>query len=170
MDKKKIIAAAGVAALVALLVIILMVAAREEPKPEPVAAPKPPPPPPEAPAEIITTTEKKLAKVASLKSVAANEEFQRNVQVMQARKQQAISLQVQMEQAADEKEKTRLKQRYDQLMTRLNADNQKMIATYGFSLTRNYTLVIEKSHVYMEVTDEEAAMLRARIKEKAASP
>ena len=48
------------------------------------------------------------------------------------------------------------------LIKQLNADNQKMIQAYGFTLTRNYTLVIEKAHIYMEVSAEEAALLKAR--------
>jgi hypothetical protein len=31
-----------------------------------------------------------------------------------------------------------------------------MVKTYGFSLGRNYRLVVEKAYVYMAVSDEEA--------------
>jgi hypothetical protein len=34
-----------------------------------------------------------------------------------------------------------------------------MRKTYGFSLDRNYSVVIEKAHGYMFVTEEEAAQL-----------
>ncbi len=32
---------------------------------------------------------------------------------------------------------------------------------YGFSLTRNYMYVYEKAHVYMQVSDQEAARIQA---------
>jgi hypothetical protein len=31
-----------------------------------------------------------------------------------------------------------------------------MFKTYGFSLNRNYVLTVEKSHIHMWVTEEEA--------------
>ena len=34
-----------------------------------------------------------------------------------------------------------------------------MRKAYGFSLDRNYTLVVETAHVYMFVTDEEATKI-----------
>ena len=42
------------------------------------------------------------------------------------------------------------------MLEKLNENNKKMFDTYGFSLTRNYTQVVETSHVYMLVTTEEA--------------
>jgi hypothetical protein len=39
-----------------------------------------------------------------------------------------------------------------------------MRKTYGFSIDRNYTVVIETAHVYMFVTDEEAAKIEAAAK------
>ena len=52
-------------------------------------------------------------------------------------------------------------------MAKLNENNDAMRKAYGFSLDRNYTLEIEKAHVYMLVTEEEAAKLEAA--EKAAA-
>ena len=51
-------------------------------------------------------------------------------------------------------------------MAKLTEDNQKMIKAYGFSLERNYTLVTEVAHVFMFVSDEEAAKVE---KEQAAA-
>ena len=44
-----------------------------------------------------------------------------------------------------------------------------MKKTYGFSIERNYTLVIETAHVYMFVTDEEATKIEAAAKADAAA-
>ena len=43
----------------------------------------------------------------------------------------------------------------DDIMLKLNENNDKMFKTYGFSLTRNYTISIAKANVYMLVSDEE---------------
>ena len=41
-----------------------------------------------------------------------------------------------------------------------------MQKAYGFSLSRNYTMEIETAHIYMQVTDEEAARVDAASKVK----
>jgi hypothetical protein len=41
-----------------------------------------------------------------------------------------------------------------------------MEKAYGFSLSRNYTIEIEKANVYMIVTDEEAAKIEAAQKQQ----
>ena len=43
-----------------------------------------------------------------------------------------------------------------------------MVGAYGFSLQRNYVLVIERSHVYMRVTPEEAELVKQRLAEAGA--
>jgi hypothetical protein len=50
-------------------------------------------------------------------------------------------------------------------MKSLNDNNKKMIENYGFSLNRNYILVVEKAHIYMHVTPEEAAKVEAKLAE-----
>ena len=37
-----------------------------------------------------------------------------------------------------------------------------MFKTYGFSLNRNYVLTVEKAHVHMWVTEEEALAIKAK--------
>jgi hypothetical protein len=37
-----------------------------------------------------------------------------------------------------------------------------MFKTYGFSLNRNYVLTVEKAHVHMWVTEEEAQAIKAK--------
>ena len=44
-------------------------------------------------------------------------------------------------------------------MAKLNENNQKMVKTYGFSLTRNYTMIVETSHIYMFVSEAEATRI-----------
>lgn len=112
--------------------------------------------------------QQKLVKIATLNTAEANREFQANVQVMQAQRQKAVELNAAMEKEKDAKKKAELKTQLDQAMAKLNEDNDKMQKAYGFSLARNYTMVIETAHIYMLVTDEEAAVIEKAEKEAAA--
>jgi uncharacterized FlaG/YvyC family protein len=105
--------------------------------------------------------QQKLLKVSTLKTAEANREFQANIQLLQAQRQAAIQLNTEMEKETDAAKKKTLKGQLDALMAKLNENNEKMRNAYGFSLDRNYTLEIETAHVYMLVTDEEAAKIEA---------
>lgn len=101
-----------------------------------------------------------LVKVCTLASVEANQEFQRNVQIVQAQRQRIIVLQAQLAQAQTQSLKKALQKELDNELEKLNKNNEKMVETYGFSLNRNYVLVTEQAHVYMVVSDEEAAKVQ----------
>jgi len=107
-------------------------------------------------------------RVSTLSTVEANREFQTNVQLLQAQRQAAIELNAAHEKETDAAKKKDLKSRLDAVLARLNENNDKMRKTYGFSIDRNYTVVIETAHVYMFVTDEEAAKIEAAAKAEAA--
>jgi len=111
--------------------------------------------------------EQKLARVATLDGIDANRDFQANVQLLQAQRQAAVELNAQMEKETDATKKADLKKQLDELMTKLNENNDRMAKAYGFSLTRNYTMVIEKAHIYTFVTDEEAATIEKAEREQA---
>jgi hypothetical protein len=108
---------------------------------------------PAAPAE----KPQKLVRVSTINTIEGNQQFQANVQLMQAQRQEAIQLNTDFEKETDAAKKKALKTKLDTLMAKLNENNEKMVKQYGFSLNRNYTLVIETAHVYMLVSDEEAA-------------
>ena len=116
-----------------------------------------------APAASAATTPAakpmKLVKVATLKTVEANREFAANVQLLQAQRQVAVELQGTLEKEKDEKKKKELRTQLDQVLAKLNENNDKMQKAYGFSLSRNYTMEIETSHIYLHVTEEEAAAI-----------
>jgi len=118
-----------------------------------------------APAE----KQQKLVRVSTLKNIEANREFQANVQLLQAQRQAAIDLNAAMEKETNPIKKNEIKTKLDEVMKNLNENNQKMIKAYGFSLERNYTLVIETAHVYMLVSDEEAAKIEKEEAAKAAA-
>ena len=137
-------------------------ASKSTPAPAPAAAP-------------AAQKQQKLIRVSTLNTIQANQEFQNNVQILQTQRQQAVELNAALEKEKDATKKKDLKAKLDAAMAKLNDDNQKMVKAYGFSLERNYTLVVETAHVYMFVSDEEAAKFEkdqaaAAAKEKAATP
>ena len=99
----------------------------------------------------------KLVRVSTLSTVEANREFQANVQVMQGLRQQFIEANAAADKETNATKKKELKAKADDLFAKLNENNQKMVKAYGFSLDRNYLLVVEVAHVYMAVSEEEAA-------------
>lgn len=105
--------------------------------------------------------QQKMVKIATLPNAEANREFQHNVQVMQAQRQVVVQLNQAWEKEKDAKKKEELKKELDKRLAELNANNEKMQKAYGFSLTRNYTVEIEVAHVYLHVSDEEAAKIEA---------
>lgn len=119
-------------------------------------------------APAADTKQQKLVRVSTLNTVEANREFQTNVQLLQSQRQAAIEINAAHEKETDPAKKKELKSRLDAVIARLNENNDKMRKTYGFSIDRNYTVVIETAHVYMFVTDEEAAKIETAAKAEAA--
>lgn len=119
-----------------------------------------------APAAPAAQKAQKLYKIGTLKTVEQNREFQAAVQFMQAQRQAAVELNTAHEKETNAAKKKELKTKLDELIAKLNENNQKMVKAYGFSLDRNYTLEIETAHIYMLVTEEEAARFE---KEQAAA-
>ena len=106
-----------------------------------------------------TPKQQKLLKVCSISTAQGFQEFQANVQVVQTQRQQVIEANTAYEKEANATKKKELKVKLDEMLAKLNENNQKMIKTYGFSLERSYTVSVEKADVYMLVTDEEAAKI-----------
>lgn len=111
-------------------------------------------------------TQQKLVRIATLDSVETNREFQANVQLLQNQRQAAVELNAAMEKEKDARKKKEIKAQLDQLLAKLNDNNAKMQKAYGFSLTRNYVVEIEKANIYLLVTDDEAANIEKAEKAK----
>lgn len=122
---------------------------------------------PAAPTAAPAEKPQKLIRVSTLSTIEANREFQANVQVLQTQRQTAIELNTALEKETNAAKKTDLKGQLDALMAKLNENNDKMRKAYGFSLDRNYTLVIERAHVYLLATEEEAARVEKAEREQA---
>lgn len=98
----------------------------------------------------------KLIHVAMLSDAEGNNEFKRNVGIMQRHQENIQALQRTIQSVEGDELKASLEAELQKAVDRLNSDNQKMVDAYGFSLTRRYEQVVEKSHIYMYVTEEEA--------------
>jgi hypothetical protein len=110
--------------------------------------------------------QQKLLRIATLNGTEANREFQANVQLLQSQRQAWVELNSAMEKEKDAKKKKEIKTQLDQLLAKLNDNNAKMQKAYGFSLSRNYVVEIEKANIYLLVTDEEAAKIEKAEKAK----
>lgn len=108
----------------------------------------------------------RLFKMVSLNDANAVREFQQNVQLVQAQREAVIQLEAAMEKEKDAKQKAEYQKKRDELLTKLQQNNDAMVKNYGFSLTRNYTMEIERASIYMLVSDEEAAKMEAEQKAK----
>lgn len=109
-----------------------------------------------------------LVKVASLNTIEANKEFQKNVQLVQQQRALAVQILSKLEKVQDKDEHDELQKQLNSLQKKLNNNNQLMFKTYGFTLNRNYVLTVEKAHVHMWVTKEEATAIKS--KSDSASP
>ena len=109
-----------------------------------------------------------LVKVASLNTIEANKESQKNVQLVQQQRALAVQILSKLEKVQDKDEHDELQKQLNSLQKKLNDNNQLMFKTYGFTLNRNYVLTVEKAHVHMWVTKEEATAIKS--KSDSASP
>lgn len=119
----------------------------------------------DVPAEQTGGQKVKLIHVAMLSDVEGNNEFKRNVGIMQRHQENIQALQRTVQTVEDEELKASLEAELEKAVDRLNSDNQKMVDAYGFSLTRRYEQVVEKSHIYMYVTEEEAEDFMKQVEE-----
>ncbi len=109
------------------------------------------------PAPAPAAKQQKLLKIGTINGVQANKNFQADVQLVQAQRQGVMEMNDKMEKEKDAKKKAELKKQVDTALAKLNENNAAMAKAYGFSLERNYVMEIETSHLYLYVTDEEAA-------------
>lgn len=101
----------------------------------------------------------KLVQVATLRGAQAIREFEANVRLVQAQRNEAVQLAAAVEMESNAKKKAGLKAQLDKLLQKLNENNAQMIKAYGFSLARNYQIVPEAIGIYAYVTDAEAARI-----------
>ena len=115
--------------------------------------------------EIAGSGGQRLIRVSTIEGVDANSRFQRNVELVQGQRERLIELKSQLDKITLSEAREQLQAEFDRSLVKLNENNQKMLKTYGFSLTRNYVRVLEKTHIYMPVSLEEAARIEEQMKD-----
>ena len=98
-----------------------------------------------------------LVKVATIDGVVANDEFTRNVQVVQAQRQEIVRLNEVLQKADAGAARDQAQAQLDAAVKKLEADNQTMSKTYGYSILRNYVRVPDVSQILVVLTEEEIA-------------
>lgn len=98
-----------------------------------------------------------LVKVATIDGVVANDEFTRNVQVVQAERQEIVRLNEALQKADAGAARDQAQAQLDAAVKKLEADNQTMSKTYGYSIMRNYVRVPDVSQILVVLTEEEIA-------------
>ncbi len=117
-----------------------------------------------APATIEQNGQK-YTLVSTIKTVAANREFQHNVGVVQAQLKAAQDYKRRIDIALTTPEKEALQVKFGEVVKELEANNKLMAKTYGFSLERNYVVQIVKTRLYTPVSDEEVKKMEERVKD-----
>lgn len=96
-----------------------------------------------------------LVKVATIDGVVANDEFTRNVQVVQAQRQEIVRLNEALQKADAGAARDQAQAQLDAAVKKLEADNQIMAKSYGYSILRNYVRIPEVSQVFVVLTEDE---------------
>jgi len=111
-----------------------------------------------ADAAAAVAAQTSLVKISTIEGKAANDEFTRNVQVLQAERQEIVKLNTSTNEAAPGSDARKaLQTQLDAAVARLEKDNQTMAKTYGYSILRNYVRIPEVSEIYIVLTEEEIA-------------
>ena len=109
-------------------------------------------------ASAAASDQNTLVKISTIEGKAANEEFTRNVQVLQNERQEIVKLNTATnEAAAGSDARKALQTQLEAAVKRLENDNQTMAKTYGYSILRNYVRIPEVSEVYVVLTEDEIA-------------
>lgn len=110
---------------------------------------------PETKAEdLLVKGDDKFRLIAVIPGVEENNNFRRNVQLVQAQRNQLV----QMKQAADAatgEQKTKIEEEMKKAEEVLIKNNEEMTKRYGFSLARDYLMEVEESKLYTLVNEEE---------------
>lgn len=102
--------------------------------------------------DVATMNGQRLVRVVTLNSQEAVREFQRNVATVRQQKAQIAQLEARIAGLGSSPERRELERQRAALVARYQQNNLTMANTYGFSPDRQYTMIIEKSQLW--VVDE----------------
>ena len=112
------------------------------------------------------TSNGRLVQIATLNSSEANNEFTRNVQIMQARVREIANMNTLLAEEEDAAAKRAVENQIKELIRRVNEDNKKMADTYRYTLNRKYIRNIEQATVFIQLSDEDVAAVKKQAGEE----
>ena len=112
------------------------------------------------------TSNGRLVQIATLNSPEANNEFTRNVQIMQARVREIANMNTLLAEEEDASAKRAVENQIKELIRRVNEDNKKMADTYRYSLNRKYIRNVEQATVFIQLSDEDVAAVKKQAGEE----
>lgn len=98
-----------------------------------------------------------MLSVCTLNTAEAAQAFQKDVASMQAKRDIALEMQMVVENAETPDDKAYAQGRLDQVLGQVSAFNREMVRAYGFSISRNYVLQIDKSSLFVWALASEIA-------------
>lgn len=117
-----------------------------------------------------TATADRLVRIARLETPGTNNEFTRNVEIMQARVRKVANLNQLLAAETEPAAREKIEIQIAELMQRINDDNKRMAESYGYSLTRRYVRNIEKATVLLVLSDKEVERIRVDAEAKGNEP
>lgn len=120
--------------------------------------------------EVVVRGDRKLLSVSTMTG-GAIPVFERNVNVVQAKRNNLVQLKSALDRATGD-DKAKIEEAFKNAEADLIKDNEEMAKTYGFSLTRNFEAEILEGIFFVALTSEEAqkAVDEAQAAAPAAAP
>jgi hypothetical protein len=106
-------------------------------------------------AEVPVSVSSNMLSICTLNTPEAAQGFQRDVATVQNLRDMALQMQTTVDAAENPEDAAYARGRLDQVFEQLNALNKAMVVSYGFSISRNYVLQIDKSTLYVWATEDE---------------
>ncbi len=106
------------------------------------------------PEDLLVKENDKFRLIAIIPGVEENNNFRRNVQLVQAQRNQLVQMK-EAEKTATDEQKTKLEEEIKKAEETLLKNNEEMTKRYGFSLARDYLMEVEESKLYTLVNEEQ---------------
>ncbi len=106
------------------------------------------------PEDLLVKENDKFRLIAVIPGVEENNNFRRNVQLVQAQRNQLVQMK-EAEKTATDEQKTKLEGEIKKAEETLLKNNEEMTKRYGFSLARDYLMEVEESKLYTLVNEEQ---------------
>ncbi len=106
------------------------------------------------PEDLLVKENDKFRLIAVIPGVEENNNFRRNVQLVQAQRNQLVQMK-EAEKTATDEQKTKLEEEIKKAEETLLKNNEEMTKRYGFSLARDYLMEVEESKLYTLVNEEQ---------------